>query len=138
MILYSHYSCNYCYSYHQSYYWCLQNQRPLLMRPLLRVCPSPLAFGPRPDPSCSVKARKINTRSRHETPRDEIPARARGMYLGMCMAFSCARDGRLFCKHLYHPGRVLSIISAIAVVTNKLPPQVYETSTDGLKQSSLA
>ena len=23
------------------------------------------------------------------------------MYSGMCVAFSCARDGRLFCKHLY-------------------------------------
>ena len=70
------------------------------MRPLLRVCPSPLAFGLQPDPSWSAKACTTNTRSHHGTPRDEIPARARGMYLGMCMVFSCARDGRVFCNHL--------------------------------------
>ena len=82
------------------HYRCLQNKRPLLTRALLRVCSSPLAFHLRPGPSWSATACKMNARSRHETPRDEIPARARGMYLGMCMALSCTHDGRLFCKHL--------------------------------------
>ena len=79
----------------------LRNKPPLLTRPLLRVCPSPLAFGLRHDPSRSAKACEMNARSRHETPRDEIPARARGMYLGICVAFAWARDGRVFCRHLY-------------------------------------
>ena len=75
---------------------CLQNKRPLLAHPLLRVCPSPLAFGLRPDPSWSANVCNINARSRHETPRYEIPARAGGMYLVMYMAFSCARYGVYF------------------------------------------
>ena len=83
----------------------MQNKSPLLTRPPLCVCSSPLALHLRPDPSRSAKAFKISTRSRDETPRDDIPARVREMYLGMFVAFSCARDRRLSCKHLYHPGQ---------------------------------
>ena len=53
-------------------------------------------------PSWSAKACKINARSRHETPRDKIPARAWGINVGMYMAFTCARDGCLLCEH-QHP-----------------------------------
>ena len=40
---------------------------------------------------CNV-VQQIKARSRDETPSDDIPVRARGMYLVMCMALPCAHD----------------------------------------------
>ena len=69
-----------------------QNEHPLLMRPPLHARSSPPASHLRPDPSWSAAACKINTRSRDETPRDDIPLRARGIYLGMCTVVPFAHD----------------------------------------------
>ena len=69
--------------------------------PFFVSAPPLFTLHPRPHPSWSPRACKINTRSRHETPRNDIPARVRGLCSGKCMAFSCARDGGLFCKRLY-------------------------------------
>ena len=121
-------------------YRCLQNKRPLLTRPLLRVCPSPLAFGLRPDLSWIAKACKINARSRHETPRDEIPARARGTYLGLCISLALVKGAYFENTWIKPPPFQHTPWIELKAVTTKMshPTQEYlHTSRQAGKQANI-